>query len=638
MSMFARIERMSLRRKIVVPMVALSVLPAVGICIFIISSMQTSMHRDAVEREVFDTRARARALEEVLWAVQTDLRFLSQTQLLNDLAAARTAGDGERVDTLREQLERELMLFSQGKRSFYQVRYIDTEGREVVRLNVEDGRAQVVPVARLQNKSGRRYVDQSLKLAAGELYVSPMELNIERGRVEVPRRSVLRFGMPLFGRDGERTGIVVLNLDARHIFRLIEPLREGTEAFFVDEDGVYLGYLGESQQQRERFDVVQERRLAGDFSAAQVETILASSDRGSSLETPDALVSIAAIRLTADDGAGRWHLIVTHPRSQFGAPVRRLTVYLSVIIALVLAIVARVGVAVADTLARPVVELRKAMSEIASDRSASMRFAAPGPANEIEALAGEFQSMAQRLEQAQSRLQGMQAGLAKAEKLSSIGQLTSGMVHELGEPLTAIKNKLREAGESNRTPALEALRDNLLADVGRMEAVLQSFTQLANAPRLEPEVTSLASVVKSAVTLVGPEMRRRGVQIEVQAEPGVPRIHGDLNQLRQLFINLILNAADAQPRSERIVMKISAVMPGDSDKAVPIGAAVKVIDDGKGIPTESLVKIWDPFFTTKQDGLGVGLAICRRIVEEHGGRIEVSSQVDHGTAVTVSFP
>jgi signal transduction histidine kinase len=293
---------------------------------------------------------------------------------------------------------------------------------------------------------------------------------------------------------------------------------------------------------------------------------------------------------------------------------------------------------VADTLARPVVELRKAMSEIASDRSASMRFAAPGPANEIEALAGEFQSMAQRLEQAQSRLQGMQAGLAKAEKLSSIGQLTSGMVHELGEPLTAIKNKLREAGESNRTPALEALRDNLLADVGRMEAVLQSFTQLANAPRLEPEVTSLASVVKSAVTLVGPEMRRRGVQIEVQAEPGVPRIHGDLNQLRQLFINLILNAADAQPRSERIVMKISAVMPGDSDKAVPIGAAVKVIDDGKGIPTESLVKIWDPFFTTKQDGLGVGLAICRRIVEEHGGRIEVSSQVDHGTAVTVSFP
>jgi signal transduction histidine kinase len=293
---------------------------------------------------------------------------------------------------------------------------------------------------------------------------------------------------------------------------------------------------------------------------------------------------------------------------------------------------------VADTLARPVVELRKAMSEIASDRSASIRFAALEPANEIEALSVEFQSMARRLAQAQSRLEDMQGGLAEAEKLSSIGQLASGVVHELGEPLTVIKNKLRAAGGSNSASAFEALRDNLLADIGQMEAVLQSFTQLANAPGLEPEVTSLASVVKSAVTLVGPEMRHRDLHIEVHAESGVPSISGDLNQLRQLLINLILNAADAQPRSERIVIKISAVMPDDSDKAVPIGAAVKVVDDGKGIPTESLVKIWDPFFTTKQDGLGLGLAICRRVVEEHGGRIEVSSQVDHGTAVTVSFP
>jgi signal transduction histidine kinase len=285
-----------------------------------------------------------------------------------------------------------------------------------------------------------------------------------------------------------------------------------------------------------------------------------------------------------------------------------------------------------------VVELREAMSEIASDRNASMRFAAPGPANEIDALSGEFQSMARRLEQAQSRLQGMQAGLAEAEKLSSIGQLTSGMVHGFGEPLTAIKNKLRAAGGLDDDPALSGLREDLLADIERMEAVLQSFTQLTDAPGPEPEVTSLATVVKNAVTLVGPEMSRRGLHIEVHAEPGVPPINGDLNQLRQLLINLILNAADAQPSSERIVMKIFAMMSDDSDKAVPVGAAVKVIDDGNGIPTESLVKIWDPFFTTKQDGLGVGLAICRRTAEEHGGRIEVSSQVGHGTAVTVHFP
>jgi two-component system sporulation sensor kinase A len=118
----------------------------------------------------------------------------------------------------------------------------------------------------------------------------------------------------------------------------------------------------------------------------------------------------------------------------------------------------------------------------------------------------------------------------------------------------------------------------------------------------------------------------------------VPPIKGDLNQLRQLLINLILNAADAQPTGERIDLKIYTVMSDTSDQPMPIGAAIQVVDDGRGIPTESLVKIWDPFFTTKQDGLGLGLAICRQIVEEHGGRIEVSSQIEIGTTVTVSFP
>ena len=79
-------------------------------------------------------------------------------------------------------------------------------------------------------------------------------------------------------------------------------------------------------------------------------------------------------------------------------------------------------------------------------------------------------------------------------------------------------------------------------------------------------------------------------------------------------------------------------MSDASDQPMPIGAAIQVVDDGRGIPTESLVKIWDPFFTTKQDGLGLGLAICRQIVEEHGGRIEVSSQIGIGTTVTVNFP
>ncbi len=629
------LKNMTLRSRIVIPMIALSVLPATGIAIFTIVNMQTSMRSAAIEREVVDTSMRTRKLEEFLKAVETDLRFLSKGRLLNDLAEARRTGQHERVGLLRRQVEQELILFSQGKRSFYQLRYIDTDGLEVVRLDVEEGRAKVVPVSRLQNKSGRYYVQESLQLSPDQLYTSPMDLNMEGGRVEVPFRPVLRFGLPLFGESGERTGCLILNLNATNIFELIEPLRVGTEAFFVDATGNYLGYVGPEEDKRERYSLGSERGLADNFSTTESSRILGPGIQDLYLETPDAVISVETVSVATDDSANQWRLIVAHSIDEFGAPIRRLTIYLSVIIALVLALVAWIGVLVTNNLARPVAELRDAMSRIAANRGAIKRVASPGPANEIDGLSREFQMMAERLEQTQDRLQGLQSGLADAGKSASMGQLSSGLLQDLSDPLVAIKNKI-QATEPGETAGTIALIRSLLADVERMEEVLQLFSHQTQAPR--PEVISLASIVKSVVALVGAEVRHRGLQIEVDADAGVPPIKGDFTQLRQLLINLILNAADAQPESEHIIIKITAMMSDDHVEPVAVGAMVKVIDDGQGIATESLIKIWEPFYTTKQDRVGLGLAICRRIVEEHGGRIEVSSQISHGTTVTVSFP
>jgi signal transduction histidine kinase len=460
---------------------------------------------------------------------------------------------------------------------------------------------------------------------------------MEGGRVEVPFRPVLRFGIGLFSASGARTGILVLNLSARQVFKLIEPLRVGTEAFFVDAKGTYLGYVGPAEEKYEQYSLGSKRGLADDFSVAETDRILGPDIHDLHLETPDAVISVATVKVVTSDNPGsQWRLIVAHPIGEFGAPIRRLTLYLSVIIALVLAVVAWVGVLVTNNLARPVAQLREAMSHIAANRGAIQRVAAPGPANEIDGLSREFQMMAERLEQTQTRLQGLQTGLADAEKSSSMGQLSSGLLQDLSDPLITIRNKIQATSRPDQDAATKTLLNSLLADVERMDELLQLFAQQTQAPR--PEVTSLASVVKSVVALVGAEVRHRGLQLEVDADPGVPSIKGDFTQLRQLLINLILNAADAQPESENIIIKIAAVMSEDHGEPVLVGAMVKVIDDGKGISTESLIKIWEPFYTTKQDGVGLGLAICRRIVEEHGGRIEVSSQIGHGTTVSVSFP
>jgi signal transduction histidine kinase len=633
MDLLNRLKPQSLKSKIVVPMVALAVLPATGIGIFAITRMQEAMRTNAIERDVFDTSTRAQSLEGFLRGVETDLLFLARTQFLNDLARARTSGDPERVDVLRKQAERELQLFSQGKRSFYQVRYIDTDGREVVRLNVEEGISKAVPVAQLQDKRGRPYVAESLKLDKGEIYTSPMDLNAEHGRIEVPHRPVLRYGTALFDNSGKRTGVLILNLNANHLFRLVGPLAKGSEAFLVDQDGVYLSYIGPSDERRSEYSLLEKRQLKEDYSPAETDAILRKSEAGDHFETPDKLVSIGSIVATPGDPPHEWRLIVTQSSSEFGAPIRALTWSLSLIIAAVLAIVAMVGIFVTNGLAKPVTELRKAMRLIATDRGAGMRLDAPESTNEIESLSQEFQMMAQRLEQATSRLHGLQGGLAEADKLSSIGQLTSGLAHEFDRPLGALKNKVGALGEDSAS-----FKNAMLEDIAELEKILESFAHLVKTSQPKLEVTSLAAVVQSVVTLVGSELAQRGLEIEVDAEPGVPAIKGDLNQLRQLFINLILNAADSGPKSKRIAMKISSVMSDDAEDPVPIGAEMRVIDDGRGIPTGDMVKIWDPFFTTKKDGVGLGLPICRQLVEEMNGRIEVSSQANHGTTVTVSLP
>lgn len=637
------IPPLRLRTRIGVPMIGLAVIPLLTLGLFLIRQTETSLWETATARVSFDTAAKARAIEIFLGDVQQDLLFLSQLGSIRELASSQAAGDADRVAALRQDAERELVIFSRGKRAYYQVRYLDAAGMEIVRLNVADGQPRIVPADELQDKHNRYYVRDTLGLPAGRIYMSPMDLNVERGQIETPARAVVRYGTGVFGPDGRRLGILVVNIDADYIFSLIGPLPPQSEAWLTDDIGRYLGYTGPSAAKRVRYGVERDLHIDQTYTAEQVTAILQGTASTPVIETPEVLLSVGRVPVTT--GARRqWILLVANSREPLASPIRRVTILLSVALGLAAVAAVLIAIPVANYLARPVARLRHTIQEISAGKLSERVEIKTG--DEIEGLATDFNTMMERLRDTQSsnvalerevarqagHLSRLQTGLARADKLASIGQMTAGVMHEIGNPLAAIKTKIQVADEEQAICAgCRPLIATILDEVNRLASFLRSFSRLAKMPTPRLEAVSPVDIVDSVEALVAPELHRRGVRLKVRVDGEVPRVRADSDQLRQLLINLVFNAAEASSSGSEIRVQLDRAPTAEA-------ARIRVTDDGIGVDPADLGRIWDPFFTTKADGSGLGLAICRQIIDDHEGTIGIESRPGDGTTVTIGIP
>lgn len=648
-----RFQNVRLRTKIVVPMVALATLPTLTVGIFTISRIQEWLREGAIRRVEFDTASKARAIKLSLDAVQRDLGFLAQLKEVRELASAEAARNAERVDVLRRKVEQEFLIFSVGKQAYYQVRYISSKGSEVVRVNVEGGIAKVVPPPQLQNKSDRYYVQAALALEPGGIYVSSMDLNVENGKPEFPARGVVRYASSVFGVQGSGRGLLVINVYADYLLSLIGPLAPSLEAWLVDQEGAYLGYVGESEERRNFFRLEQRRRLSDNYTPEQCRAILGNSTNRLTVKTDVAFLSNAPIPTNQLEPRRHWTLMIGHPQDPIEAPIRRVTMFLSVVMTLVVGMAAILGVMVSDHLAGPIVRLQHATRTIAAgDLEKPVKITTGG---EIEELGNDFNLMREQLRQAQGQLaawnlelkrevdrqteivQQLQGGMSRADKLASIGQITAGVMHEVGNPLAAIKTKIQVAQQEESVGAeCQGLLNEILDEVNRLAAFLRGFSRLARLGSYQDkEDVSCAEVAHSVIQLVAADLRRKGIRLRCEAAEDLPKIRAVADQLRHVLMNLILNAADASQNGDEIVVRIRQLPAPQGPESVTLD----VIDLGSGISPEILSgKIWDPFFTTKEHGSGLGLAICRQIVTEHGGSIRIESELGKGTTASVTIP
>ncbi len=216
----------------------------------------------------------------------------------------------------------------------------------------------------------------------------------------------------------------------------------------------------------------------------------------------------------------------------------------------------------------------------------------------------------------------------RSDQLAAVGQLAAGMAHELRNPLTAVKLLVDGAVEQN-TPLKGAELQVLQDEVVHMEQMTQLFLDFARPPKLIRQSLDLKQVVEQCLELVRRQCEMLHIAIEFQAKPIT--IRGDSQQLRQVILNLLLNAIDAQPEGGKIHLKLVEDIEAGS-------CWIEVGDEGSGIPQEYQDRIFDPFVSTKETGMGLGLAISRRIVRSHGGEIATFPRAERGTIFRIELP
>ena len=224
------------------------------------------------------------------------------------------------------------------------------------------------------------------------------------------------------------------------------------------------------------------------------------------------------------------------------------------------------------------------------------------------------------------------------ENLAAAGQLAAGVAHEIRNPLTAIRSTIQyvmpDYPEGNTKS--ELLRE-LLREVDRIDGTLDGLLTLTRTCEFDPEPVDIGEVLEHSLLLVRQQARDKGVNIEYQRHGGKVQIRGVANELKQVFLNLLLNALTAVAEGGSIRC---ACFPQEPDAAggVERWARVNIEDSGVGIAPEHMDRIFDPFFTTKRDGTGLGLAVCHSVIQRHEGEIDLCSTPGQGTTATIRLP
>ena len=293
------------------------------------------------------------------------------------------------------------------------------------------------------------------------------------------------------------------------------------------------------------------------------------------------------------------------------------------------------GIAADNLLSQTLITEKKLQSLMIFANQAALALENALMYEELKAFSGQ---LGERVKKATLDLQETQRQLFQSEKLAALGKVSAGIAHEIRNPLTSIKILIHSLVDEMATPAS---REKDLAviesEIERVNKIIKQFLDFARPRPPSLELIDVRRVLDETFALIGYEMEAQGVSLEKDYAPEVLLVPMDREQMKQVFLNLLLNAIQAMEQGGKL--KVSAAVRNHSPGGKS-GSFLEISfqDTGKGIPEDMQARIFEPFFSTKEEGIGLGLPIAQRIVEEHGGQISVVSKPEQGTIFYITIP
>lgn len=255
--------------------------------------------------------------------------------------------------------------------------------------------------------------------------------------------------------------------------------------------------------------------------------------------------------------------------------------------------------------------------------------------DEVDALSRRVHTLMKDVDQTQSELQQSREHLVQSEKLAMVGKLAAGVAHSVRNPLTSVKMRLFSMERTlDLTPPEKEDFDVISEEIRHIDTILQNFLEFSRPPKLKIQKVSPSDVVDMAIQLLRHRIESYGVGVELYRQNRLQEIEGDPEQLKEVLVNLMINACEAMGEGGQIVIR------EEEGFAEPLGRVVviRVSDNGPGIPESIRERVFQPFFSTKEEGTGLGLSIATRIIEDHKGSLQLRSRRGKGATFTITLP
>jgi len=607
----------------------------------IINGSSEIVYQEALNHLKYETNIKSLKLVSDIKNLSDDTGYLAGTPPIQGIPRAlKNNGtdphDNSSIQIWRKRLTTIFTELIRAKPNYLQIRYIgiaDT-GKELIRVDRKGNLIQSSPEKSLQKKGDTDYFKNAIKMSSGEVYISNISLNREYGEISYPHTPVIRAATPVFFQD-ELFGILVINMDFTNIFNdIVTNTPRELIPYVTNEEGYFLAHPDKNMTYG--FDFGNENKINNLYSNLSLKS---SDVRDKELTVISNNDVIHVVRAHYDPSQNERFFAVMLATNKVNLQKKsdKLKINSIIIMSILVVISLLVAAILASRLLRPLRLISQASENIANGGDVTDLPINSG--DEIGELARSFDNMRSQLKEKEQELIVSQGHVHHANKMASLGEMASGMAHEINSPIQTInlvaQHIQRQLKKNNEPKDLYESMSKITKSVSKVSEIIDGLKKVSRSPvNDEFEKIKLSELVHDALNLTEERFRLNNVQFYVNyinvSSDTLIQCHSI--QVTQVLINLINNAYDAVQEVD--VKKINMSIEEKDNKIL-----FAISDSGPGISDDCIDKIFEPMFTTKDigKGTGLGLTISRELVLQHNGDIYLDHNSDR-TRFVVEIP